>query len=121
MHCRSDLGCSRAASADGPDRFVSYQNTREFLGGQRTHTALELAFADPLGMAGLAVGEHFANAHDGRKSRSESGFGLLEDGFVGLAEELAPLGVADNRIAASRFDQHAGGNLPGVSALLFPE
>src|SRR5271157_3158534 len=121
MRCRSDLRCSRAASANGPDRFVSYQNTGEFLGGQRAHAAHELRLNNFFGVASLAIGKHFTDAHNGRKSRSESGFGLLEDGFVGLAEELAPLRVADDGIAASRFHQHAGGNLPGVGAFLLPE
>jgi len=70
MHCRSDVRRCRAAGANGLDRFVSYQNTGEFFGGQRAHAALKLALANPLGIAGLAVGEHFADAHDGRKSSS---------------------------------------------------
>src|SRR5208283_5237199 len=121
MHRRGYLRRSCSAGANRPDRFVSYQNTGEFLGGQRAHAAQELALAYPLGMAGLAVGQHFADAHDGRKSRSQSGFGLLKDGFVGLAEELAAFGVADNCIAAPRLHQHARRDLPRVSAFLLPE
>src|SRR5580704_8963532 len=76
MHGRSNFRGSRVARSDCPDRFVSYQNTGEFLGGQRAGAALKLRLADVFGVPGLAVGKHFANADDGSETGGEGGLGL---------------------------------------------
>src|SRR5215470_1182354 len=55
MYSRSNFRGRGAARTDCPDRFVSYQNTGEFLGGQRADAGLKLALADMLGVPGFAV------------------------------------------------------------------
>ena len=50
----------------------------------------------------FALRERFADADDGRESGFERGFHLAVHGFVGFAEILAALGVADDHGFGSR-------------------
>src|ERR1700736_6176501 len=121
MGLSGHFGSCYAASADGPDRFISYQNTGEFLGGQRADAAVKLPVADVSGAIGLAIGQGFAHANDGREAGGEGGFGLFKNGFFGFTEVLPALGMTDDGVAATGFNQHGSGDFAGESAFLFPE
>src|SRR3989304_4425075 len=49
--------------------------------------------------------------------RRERRLGALAHGLVRLAEELAALGVADDRAGDAELEQHPGGDLAGEGAL----
>ena len=71
--------------------------------------------------AHFAMFQHFSEANNGGKARGEGGFGFLGDGFVGFAKELAPLGMADNDVAATGFDEHLRRDFAGKGAFFFPK
>ena len=83
-------------------------------------SALELAVEHLLGLAGFALGERFANADDRLEAGGKGGAELASDRFVGFAEKLAALGVADDDARAARFDEHRRGDFAGERALRLP-
>jgi hypothetical protein len=82
---------------------------------------VELSGADFFCFAHLAVGESFADTNDWNESGGEGRFGFLGDGFVGLAKELASLGVSDDGVTAAGFGEHRSGDFAGEGAFFFPE
>ena len=106
VHLCGHLRGGRLTGADGPHWFVRYQNTGEFIGGQRTRTTEELVSANVFSPAAFAVFQHFPNAYDRSKAGSEGGFRFLGDGLVGFSKKLAPFGMADDDVAAAGFDEH---------------
>ena len=64
MNFRGDFRSRCFARANGPDRLVRKQNTREVSGGQRMEAALKLAFQDRFGVIGFAFREAFTDADD---------------------------------------------------------
>ena len=71
-------------------------------------------------LAGFALFERLADAHDGGEARGDHGTCALVDGFVRLAKVLAALAVADDHVLRTGVDQHAGGDFARERALGFP-
>ena len=67
---------------------------REVGQGQTRKTAAKLPFEHLVRPAGLALGERFTHAEDGREVGRQSCLDLEVGGLVGLAVELAALGDA---------------------------
>ena len=79
---------------------------------------LDLDLEHELGVAGLALLERLADAGDHAEAGVERGPRAPRDHLVGLAEELAPLRVADERAVRRRARRSIGGrDLAGVGAL----
>src|ERR1019366_5903186 len=115
-----DLRRRRLAGSNRPDGFVGNHDLGELLFGEPGDALLELAGEYRLGVAALAVGQQFADAHDGREAEFERRQGALEDRLIGLVEILAAFAVANNRVAgAHRFD-HGAGDFAREGAFLGP-
>ncbi len=74
MNFRSDFRSGCFARANGPDRLVRKQNTREVSRGQRMEAALKLALQDRFGVIGFTFRQAFAYADDRRQVRGQRGF-----------------------------------------------
>src|SRR5713226_3696545 len=109
-----------AARADGPNGFVSNQNTGELLRCQRAGATVELAAEHLFGEAGVAIFLCFTYANNRSEAAGQGHQGFLGDIVIGLAKKLAALGVADDNVAAARFGKHGGGNFAGEGAFLAP-
>ena len=95
------LGRRRAAGADRPDRLVGDDERRDLLGVTPGQRGVDLAEDLRLGVARLALLERLADADDRRHARGAwIAADLLGDHLVGLAEQLAPLAVAGDHVAA---------------------
>src|SRR5580700_4695704 len=103
----------RAARANRPNRLVSKDDTRELRTGQRGYAAAELAREDLLCLAAFPFGEQFAHAKDRHQARRERRFDFSIGALIALSEKLPSFGMRDDDGAASRFNQHRGGNFPG--------
>lgn len=94
MHLLSLLSGSDLASADGPDGLISDDDVRPVLSlGLESG---ELAADDIDGLAGLALGKALTAAPDNADAAVGRELGLGGDNGVGLAEEGASLGVAED-------------------------
>ena len=71
----------------------------DLLGGAPGETGLDLAEHLRLGLPRLALVQRLAAAHDRRHAVRLDRGDLLVDHLVGLAEQLAALGVADDHVA----------------------
>src|SRR5712672_2617211 len=111
----------RLARANSPDWLVSYQNTRELLRGQRTRSASKLRLANLFSPSGFAMFQQFADANDRGEARRERGFRFFRHRIAGFSEELPPLRMPDNHVAASRFRQHRRRDFAGECPFFFPE
>src|SRR6266436_4858589 len=109
-----------AARADGPDRLVCNQNTGELLRGQRAGAAVELAAENFFGQAGVAFVLSFSQEDDGGEAALQGHQSFFGDVVVGFAKKLAPLGMADDDVAAAGFGKHGGGNFAGECTFLAP-
>ena len=89
------------SGADGPDRLVSDDQVSRFLGRNFVERAETLASQNVVGQSGFAFFEDLAHADDGDESAFKSRFELEIDGVIGLAEVLAPLGVADDDVGCA--------------------
>ena len=117
-----DLRSGRLAGADGPDGLVG---DRHPLGVLQTAAAPArrrvVATSTSSVLPCFALGLGLAHAHDGQQAVIESGVHLLLHVRVGLAEELPPLGMADDDGGHAEVGQHGRGDLPGVRPLVLPE
>jgi len=104
------LACaaSRSAGADGPHRLVGDDRAREIGRRETGATGHQLAHDDLHGRVRLALLQRLAHAHDRREPGRERGDQALVHGLVGLAEELAALGVPDDDVRAAGLDEHRG-------------
>ncbi len=64
--------------------------------------------------------ERFADADDRDETRGQRGVRLLVDGLVGVAEQRAPLGVADDHVARAGLADHRRADLAGERAFALP-
>jgi hypothetical protein len=81
---------------------------------------LDLVAELALRVAALALLLGLADAEDDLEPRGQRGRDLLGQRLVGLAEQLAPLGVPEDDAVDVELDEHARGDLPRVGALLGP-
>ena len=86
----------------------------------RERDRLDLDLEHELGVAGLALLERLADAGDHAEPGLERGARAARDHLVGLAEELAPLRVADERALDAELEQHRRRDLAGVGAARLP-
>ena len=87
---------------DGPDGLIGEDDPSGLAAADLPEPLVELG-ADPVhGPPGLPLLEGFADAEDGGQAVAESRPDLPVDGRVGLAEELPPLGMADDDASRSR-------------------
>ena len=63
--------------------------------------------------------ERFAQRQDDLQTVAKGGLQLSVELFVGLIEQLAPLGMTDQQVVAPAC-QHLGRNLAGEGALILP-
>jgi len=71
--------------------------------------------------AGIALFVGFANADDSAEPSAERSDGFFADTFVGVAEELPPFAVANNRPGCTSVRQMGSRNFAGPSAFGFPK
>ena len=106
-----------AARADRPDRLVGDDHRRHLLARS---TPASPARTWPthlcLGVARLALLERLADAHDRRHAVREHRLDLAVDQLVGLAEQLAALGVPDDHVRARRAWRASPGDTSPVNA-----
>ena len=94
------VGRRRLAGADRPDRLVGDHELLVLAGGEGDR--LDLDLEHELGVARLALLERLADAGDHAEPGFERRPGAPGDALVGLAEELAPLRVPDERALRRR-------------------
>ena len=71
-------------------------------------------------LVAIALVERFADADDRHEAGGERRVRLLVDGVVGLAEQRAALGVADDHVARAGLAHHRRADLAGERALALP-
>ena len=90
--------CGRAPGADGPHGLVRHHQRGDLIAAQAVEAALDLPIEHVHRLVALALLERFADADDRRQRRRDRGGRLAIDRDVGLAEERAALGVADDDV-----------------------
>lgn len=116
MHLGDVSGGRNLSGADRPDGFVGHdqfapaprigQGGRQLPGDDLERTSrLTLRFA-------------LAHADDRQQASAEGRFGLRPDLFVGLMLVGPPLGMADDRHAGARLDDHGNGDATRMGAAL---
>ena len=96
----------RAPGADGPHRLVRHHERGHLIAAQPVEAALDLPIEHIHRLVALALLERFADADDGRQRRGDRGGHLSIDRDVGLAEERAALGVADDDVLGAGLLDH---------------
>ena len=110
-----------APRADGPHRLVGDQAAREVGVGDVRDGGVELGLDAPERLARVALGERLADADDGREPGAQRRARLEVHGGVELAEELAPLGVAEDDVLAADVGELGRRDLAREGALVLPE
>src|SRR3990172_7432251 len=113
MRLLGNLRRGRAAGLNRPNRLVRNYDRGEFGFGQPGEAVGQLPFEHRFGLPGLAFRQGFPDADNSPETSAERGPNFLVDALVRLAEELASLGVPDQRVAASRFPDHRNGDGAG--------
>src|ERR1051325_7518581 len=108
-----------ASGPNGPDRFVSNDDTVEIRGCQPAQTPNDLVFHSIERLALIALLERFANADYRRQSRSQRSLSLLAYNLICFQIVLPALGVPNYDMRAPRVMDHESGNFAGVSAFRF--
>src|SRR5579862_6863868 len=101
MRLDGHFGGGSFSGADGPDGLVGDDDWRGGFRGDAGEGSGDLRLEHLFGFAGFAFGEDFADADDGNDAVLEGGVKLLVDDFVGFAEILAALGVADEGMCSA--------------------
>src|SRR3954466_8318162 len=117
MHRRNVCAGRRLAGADRPDGFIG--DHRVGRGGRERHAALDLAGADMIMRAVLALALGFADADDGGEPRAPGVLGLGRHIGVALAVIVAPLAMAHDYIGGAGVPQHLGRDIAGKGAARF--
>src|SRR3546814_48602 len=114
VHLRDVGRRGGAACADRPDRLVGDDEAA------RLHAhgdgALHLARDHRQGLLGVALLLGLADADDGHQPGAERRLGLGAHLRIGLVVVGAPLGMADDDVAAADVAQHPRGGVAGVRA-----
>src|SRR3989338_3583885 len=114
------VGCGGLAGADGPDGLVGYYDLRGLGGGDAGESAVKLGFKNAVSLLALALLEGFADAEYGHDIGLYRGLHLFVHHLVGLEEDLAALGMADDSVGAASVYYLGRGDGPGESAFLLP-
>ena len=113
-------GVATSAGSDRPDRFVGDDQARHLGRRQTREGSGHLPTAGSRGVPGLALLERLADADDRRHGRGEDGGRLLAHVLVGLAEDLAPLGVAHDDVGHGHLGEHGRTDLARVGPFGLP-
>src|SRR5260221_8258807 len=95
-----------ASSPNGPDRFVSNDDTVEVRGCQPSKSAKQLLADNAFGVPLIALLQSLSDTHDDRQSRRQSSVSLATDHLVCVEIVLSPLGMTNDHVRASRVAQH---------------
>ena len=109
----------RARSGIERRHFAAEGQTTSDLGIAAARAALDnagLTADDIERIVGLALGEAFAHADDGRKAGGDGRAGLGADILVVLVMVLAALGMAQNDVGGAGIGQHFGRDIAGMRA-----
>ena len=112
-------GGGRAAGADGPDRLVGDDRARNVACVEPRKTVLRLAQDDRRGVAVVVLLLGFSDAQDRHQAMLDRGEDLAIYQFVGLAADVAALGVAEDYVGDANRLEHRRGDLAGERALVF--
>ena len=112
------LGGGHLAGPDRPDRLVGDHDVAEPLGVDARQVLLDLMAELALGVAALALLLGLADAQHRQQPGVERGRHLLGQRPVGLAEQLAPLGVPEDHAVHADLGQHRRRDLAGERALV---
>src|SRR5712692_594660 len=107
-----------ASGPNGPDRFVSNDDTVEVRGYQPVKSANQLLADDAFGVSLIALLQSLSDAHDHRQSRCQTSLGLPTDRLVRIEIVLSPLRVSNDHVRASRIAQHESSDLAGKRTFL---
>src|SRR5436305_12256867 len=108
-----------ASSANGPDRFVSNDDTVEIRGCQPAETADYLLADYVLGLTAVALLESLADAYDHTQAGGDACLGFATDQMIVLQVVLSSLGMPDDHMRALGIAHHDGCNFAGESAFAF--
>src|SRR5881227_1249024 len=89
------------SSADGPDRFVSNDDTVEVRGCQPGQTPDNLLFDRIEGLSLIALFKCFADTNDDTQSGGQPSVCFLADNLIDLKKVLSPFGMPDNHMRAT--------------------
>src|SRR5947208_1673296 len=95
-----------ASSADGPDRFVSNDDTVEVRGCQPGQTPDNLLFDRIEGLSLIALLKCFADTNDYTQSGGQPSVCFLADNLIDLKKVLSPFGMPDNHMRATGIVHH---------------
>src|SRR5258706_9315830 len=87
-----------ASSADGPDRFVSHDDTVEVRGCQPAQTPDNLLFDHIEGLSLIALLKRLADTNDYTQSGGQRSLCLPADNLIDLKKVLSPFGMSDNHM-----------------------
>ena len=112
------LGRGHFAGADGPNRLVGDDHAGHLLGRQAGQRAVEL-LADDLGRCWPASRSASSSPTQtiGISPAARAAMRLFVHVGVGLAQDVPPLAVAENDVAAAQVDEHRGADLAGERAV----
>src|SRR5213593_3627090 len=120
VHGGGVLGGRVAAGADRPHRLVRDHDPGQRRALETAQRGGELADDHRQRMPRVALRERFSDAQHGLESRPERRAHFATSVFVGLAEDVASLGMADQRGASSSLERERGGNRAGERAFRLP-
>ena len=105
-----------AAGADRPDRLVGDDHAREVGVVDLGEVGRDLALEHRLDLVAVALGLGLATAQERQQVGREQRGDLARERLVGLAEQLAALGVADDRASGAEVGEHRDRDLAGEGA-----
>ena len=101
MHFFGLLRARRLAGADGPHGLIGDDGARERGDARQIEHGVQLAIDHFERAAGFALGEQFADAEDRGQAGAKHRGKLARHQLIGLAEQGAPFGMADDRARAT--------------------
>ncbi len=106
------------AGADRPDRLISDRHIGD-LGAVKSFKAGHQLRGQDLGsIAGFALRQGLAHAQERQEAVAQGSLDLLVDQLVGLAKDVAALGMAQNHAGDPVCLEHRGGDFAGKRALV---
>ena len=106
-------GCGGLARPDGPDGLVGHHHLLGLVLFHRRQSPLKLAPQDLLHGALLPLLQQLSYAEDGGEAVGQGRLHLLGDELVPLAEDVAPLRVAQDHPLHPQLQEHGRGHLAG--------
>src|SRR2546421_6674590 len=107
------------SSANGPDRFVSNDDTGEIGGCQPAQTAVNLRFYDIERLSLITLLQSFADADDRDQSSFERSLGFLTNHLIVFEVILPSLRMPNNNVRTPCILNHERGHFTSERALSF--